>query len=49
MPKEKAGRNIVTQVLQGVIRTPETAAMDITNEVDRLKVAQTGKRTVQEL
>jgi ATP-dependent Clp protease adapter protein ClpS len=39
MPKEKAGRNIVTQVLQGVIRMPETAAKDITNEVDRLNGA----------
>jgi hypothetical protein len=44
-----AGRHIVSHVLQGVIRTPETAAEDITKEINRLKAARTGKRTAGEI
>jgi hypothetical protein len=46
-PKEV--RNVVTHILQGVVRKPETAVADITHEINRLKAAQTGKRTVQEI
>jgi hypothetical protein len=39
---------VVSHILQGVIRTPETAVEDISKEINRLKAAQTGKRTVEE-
>jgi hypothetical protein len=42
-------RNITSHILQGVVRTPETAVADITKEIDRLKAAQTGKRTTHEI
>lgn len=42
-------RNITSHILQGVIRTPETAVEDISKEMNRLKAAQTGKRTVHEI
>jgi hypothetical protein len=46
-PKEVKG--VVSHILQGVVRSPETAVGDITNEINRLKVAQTGQRTVHEI
>jgi hypothetical protein len=46
-PKEVSG--VVSHILQGVIRTPDTAIADIRNEINRLKAAQTGKRTAQEI
>lgn len=45
----KESRNIVSHVLQGVIRTPETAEEDIGKEINRLKAAQTGARTPGEI
>src|SRR6185312_15713936 len=42
-------RNITSHILQGVVRTPETAVEDISKEVNRLKAAQTGKRTAHEI
>lgn len=42
-------RNVTSHILQGVVRSPETAVEDITKEISRLKAAQTGKRTVQDL
>jgi hypothetical protein len=45
-PKEVRG--VVGHILQGVIRSPQTAAEDMTNEINRLKAAQTGKRTIYE-
>ena len=44
-----AGANIVTHVLQRVIRKPDTAVEDIAKEINRLKAAQTGKRTAEEI
>ena len=44
-----AGRDIISHILQGVIRTPETAVEDIGKEVNRLKAAQTGKRTFKQV
>lgn len=45
----KVSGNVVSHVLQGVLRTPKTAVEDAVKEINRLKAAQTGKRTVGEI
>lgn len=40
----KESRNIVSHVLQGVIRKPATAVADVQREIDRLRAAQHGLR-----
>lgn len=42
-------RGAVTHILQGVIRSPETATEDALAEAARLKAVQTGKRTIEEI
>lgn len=46
---DKDVQNIVSHVLQGVVRKPETAVEDIGKEINRLKAAHTGKRTTGEI
>lgn len=41
----KSVENIVPHILQGIVRTPETAVEDLTKEINRLRAADTGART----
>ena len=45
----KTVRNVVSHIVQGVVRTPDTAIGDLVKERDRLTAARTNTRTLAEL